>query len=82
MKRRESIPGLGKITMKNQNLFVRQTITVLMACGLIASLLPDFAAAQDLSTLEDICRSGIDIVSVGAITHSAPALDFSLELED
>ena len=35
-----------------------------------------------LNTLEDICRSGIDIVSVGAITHSAPALDFSLELED
>jgi nicotinate-nucleotide pyrophosphorylase (carboxylating) len=36
----------------------------------------------DLDTLPDICRSGIDIVSVGAITHSAPALDFSLELED
>ena len=34
----------------------------------------------DLDTLEDICKSGIDIVSVGAITHSVPALDFSLEL--
>ena len=34
----------------------------------------------NLDTLEDICKSGIDIVSVGAITHSAPALDFSLEL--
>ena len=34
-----------------------------------------------LETLEDICRTGIDIVSVGAITHSAPALDFSLEFD-
>ena len=36
--------------MPNQNQFVRQTAAVLMACGLIASLLPGFAAAQDLST--------------------------------
>jgi nicotinate-nucleotide pyrophosphorylase (carboxylating) len=35
----------------------------------------------DTNTLEDICKTGIDIVSVGAITHSAPALDFSLELD-
>ena len=35
----------------------------------------------NLDTLEDICKTGIDIVSVGALTHSAPAIDFSLELE-
>jgi nicotinate-nucleotide pyrophosphorylase (carboxylating) len=35
----------------------------------------------DLNTLEDVCKTGIDIVSVGAITHSAPALDFSLEFD-
>jgi nicotinate-nucleotide pyrophosphorylase (carboxylating) len=35
----------------------------------------------NLDTLENICKSGIDIVSVGAITHSVPALDFSLELD-
>ncbi|MCJ7472356.1 MAG: carboxylating nicotinate-nucleotide diphosphorylase [Actinobacteria bacterium] len=35
----------------------------------------------NLNTLEDICKTGIDIVSVGALTHSAPAIDFSLELE-
>jgi hypothetical protein len=33
--------------MPNQNQFVRQTAAVLLACGLIASLLPVFAAAQD-----------------------------------
>jgi len=33
-----------------------------------------------LKTLKSICTTGIDIVSVGAITHSAPSLDFSMEL--
>jgi hypothetical protein len=36
--------------MQNQKQYFRQTITVLMACGLIASLLPGRAAAQDPST--------------------------------
>jgi len=35
----------------------------------------------NLKTLEDICKTGIDVVSVGALTHSAPAIDFSLEFE-
>lgn len=35
----------------------------------------------NLGTLEDICKTGIDVVSVGALTHSAPAIDFSLEFE-
>ncbi len=34
-----------------------------------------------LATLEDICKTGIDVVSVGVLTHSAPAIDFSLEFE-
>jgi hypothetical protein len=38
--------------MQNQKQYFRQTITVLMACGLIASLLPGFATAADLSTVE------------------------------
>jgi nicotinate-nucleotide pyrophosphorylase (carboxylating) len=31
-----------------------------------------------LDTVQDIARTGVDYVSVGALTHSAPALDFSL----
>ena len=31
-----------------------------------------------LDTVRDIARTGVDYVSVGALTHSAPALDFSL----
>jgi hypothetical protein len=39
-----------RITMSNQGQFIRRTAAVLMVCVLIASLLPGFAAAQDLST--------------------------------
>ncbi len=34
-----------------------------------------------LDTIENLARLGADRVSVGALTHSAPALDFSLRLE-
>lgn len=33
-----------------------------------------------LATLKDVARTGVDFVSVGAMTHSAPALDLSLIL--
>jgi nicotinate-nucleotide pyrophosphorylase (carboxylating) len=34
-----------------------------------------------LDTLEEIASTGVDFISVGALTHSAPALDLSLILE-
>jgi nicotinate-nucleotide pyrophosphorylase (carboxylating) len=34
-----------------------------------------------LKTLRDIASTGVDFISVGALTHSAPALDLSLLLE-
>ncbi|MCA1833199.1 MAG: carboxylating nicotinate-nucleotide diphosphorylase [Actinomycetota bacterium] len=34
-----------------------------------------------LATIKDVATSGVDAVSVGALTHSAPAVDLSLELE-
>jgi nicotinate-nucleotide pyrophosphorylase (carboxylating) len=34
-----------------------------------------------LETVRDIAATGVDWISVGALTHSAPALDLSLLLE-
>lgn len=36
----------------------------------------------NLDNLDEICRTGVDIISVGALTHSAPASDFSMEFEE
>jgi len=33
-----------------------------------------------LKTVSTIARTGVDFISVGALTHSAPSMDFSLEL--
>ena len=34
-----------------------------------------------LETVARIAATGVDFISVGALTHSAPALDISLEVE-
>ena len=34
-----------------------------------------------LETLGEVASTGLDFISVGALTHSAPALDLSLLLE-
>lgn len=36
----------------------------------------------DLESVREIAGTGVDLVSVGALTHSAPALDLSLLVED
>ena len=33
-----------------------------------------------LESIGDVARTGVDLISVGALTHSAPALDISLDL--
>ncbi|MDD2891127.1 MAG: nicotinate-nucleotide diphosphorylase (carboxylating), partial [bacterium] len=34
-----------------------------------------------LENVYDIAKTGVDYISVGAITHSAKAIDFSLNVE-
>jgi len=44
---------------------------------------PDLEASGgvDLDTVRAIAETGVDFISIGALTHSAPSLDFSLLLE-
>ena len=34
----------------------------------------------NLSNIKEIAKTGVDLISIGEITHSAPALDVSLEI--
>lgn len=45
------------------------------------SFLIEASGKVNLENLEEICKTGVDMISVGLITHSAPAIDFSLEFE-
>jgi nicotinate-nucleotide pyrophosphorylase (carboxylating) len=44
-------------------------------------VLAEASGGITLETAAEIARTGVDILSVGALTHSAPALDISLDLE-
>ena len=35
----------------------------------------------NLSSVRAVAESGVDLISVGALTHSAPDLDISLDIE-
>ena len=41
----------------------------------------EISGGVTLATLPDLASLGADVVSVGALTHSAPAVDISLEIE-
>jgi nicotinate-nucleotide pyrophosphorylase (carboxylating) len=48
--------------------------------GLNPKLEIEASGGINLRTVRAIARTGVDRVSVGALTHSAPAVDISLEL--
>jgi nicotinate-nucleotide pyrophosphorylase (carboxylating) len=35
----------------------------------------------DLTTVRSFAETGVDLIAVGALTHSAPAIDLALEVE-
>lgn len=42
----------------------------------------EVSGGVDLNTVRTYAETGVDYISVGALTHSAPALDLSLEIEE
>ena len=44
-------------------------------------ILLEASGGVTLETVRAIAETGVDFISVGALTHSAPSVDFSLELE-
>jgi nicotinate-nucleotide pyrophosphorylase (carboxylating) len=46
-----------------------------------SSCLMEASGNINLKNLEEICKTGVDLISAGAITHSSHAIDFSLEFQ-
>ena len=46
------------------------------------ALICEASGGVTLDTVSDIARTGVDIISVGALTHSAPALDLGLDFNN
>ena len=44
--------------------------------------LTEASGGVTLKTVRAIARTGVDFISVGALTHSAPAVDIGLDFEE
>jgi nicotinate-nucleotide pyrophosphorylase (carboxylating) len=71
------IPGVDRILLDNMNLDDLRA-AVAMAGGRVPL---EASGGVSLSTLPGIAATGVDFVSVGALTHSAVALDIALDFE-
>jgi nicotinate-nucleotide pyrophosphorylase (carboxylating) len=72
--------GADMLLLDNMDLdTLRQAVRLRDADAGAPSL--EASGGVSLQTVRSIAETGVDFISVGAITHSAPALDFSLLLE-
>ena len=49
--------------------------------GALRAALLEASGGVTLETVSAIAETGVDFISVGGLTHSAPALDVSLDVE-
>jgi len=59
---------------------IREAMAMLEARGLRDHILFEASGGISLENIRAYAKSGVDIISVGAITHHAPWLDFSLKI--
>jgi nicotinate-nucleotide pyrophosphorylase (carboxylating) len=69
--------GAGRILLDNMD-----AVTLRQAVGQVAGRAElEASGGVTLENARVLAETGVDFISVGALTHSAPALDVSLELE-
>lgn len=70
--------GVDRIMLDNMNLAeMRQAVSITAGRTELEA-----SGGVSLDTVGDIARTGVDLISVGALTHSVTALDISLDLEN
>jgi nicotinate-nucleotide pyrophosphorylase (carboxylating) len=61
------------------NMTVQQVKEAVLRVG--GKVILEASGGIDRSNIRDYAKTGIDVISVGAMTHSAPHIDFSLEVD-
>src|SRR6185369_11446117 len=69
--------GVDIIMLDNMDLQAMEAAVRIIAGRAIV----EASGGVNLSTVRAIAETGVDIISVGALTHSAPAMDISMLLE-
>jgi len=69
----------------NADVIMLDNMTIEEMRGVVESapegILFEASGGVNLQTVKDIAATGVDLISVGALTHSAPSLDISLDIE-
>ncbi|MEM4378188.1 MAG: carboxylating nicotinate-nucleotide diphosphorylase [Candidatus Nitrosotenuis sp.] len=60
---------------------IQKTISVLQKLGLRSKVKLEASGGISAKNIKDFARTGVDMISVGKITNSAPVIDFSLEVD-
>ena len=69
--------GAGRVLLDNMSLGeLREAVALTAGRARLEA-----SGGVTLTTVREIAETGVDVISVGALTHSAPALDLSLTLE-
>ena len=72
------LKGVDVILLDNMSPDELRTCVSLRRAGLKF----EASGGVELMTVRQIAETGVDFISVGQLTHSARAIDFSLELSD
>jgi len=59
---------------------INKSVSLLEKNSLRKKVLLEASGGIDLDNIAAYAKTGVDIISVGRLTHSAPALDMSLEI--
>ncbi|MEE9295153.1 MAG: nicotinate-nucleotide diphosphorylase [Phycisphaerae bacterium] len=77
------VTGIDVILLDNfSHADLRKVIEMRDGLGLKATVALEASGGITLETVRAVAQTGVDRISVGAITHSAPALDLALERHD
>jgi nicotinate-nucleotide pyrophosphorylase (carboxylating) len=69
--------SVDQIMLDNMNLIkMREAVEIISGKSVVEA-----SGGVSLETVRAIADTGVDLISIGALTHSAPALDFSLLLK-
>ncbi|MCP5552944.1 MAG: carboxylating nicotinate-nucleotide diphosphorylase [Akkermansiaceae bacterium] len=75
-----TVPGIDVILLDNMGAgMLREAVALRNAAG--SAILLEASGGVTLETLSDLAATGVDFISVGALTHSATAVDLALDLE-
>jgi len=71
--------GIKRLLLDNQS--IDQLISLVkLARNFANDLKLEASGNVSLSNVEEIARTGVDYISIGALTHSASSSDFSLNI--